>query len=91
MKKIFEKIHLTPKQVLDIFLLALLILFVGQNVQSAEVKFLFFGFELPIFIIIAISFFIGFFTAKAFSMKKEQEKTVLEDKNDQISSFGQKG
>ncbi|HBH85499.1 MAG: hypothetical protein A2X05_17305 [Bacteroidetes bacterium GWE2_41_25] len=82
MKKLFEKINMTPKQVIDIALIALLLLFIGQNVQSATVKFLFFCFEMPLIIIIAISFFIGFFTAKAFSMKKNQDKNVPEDKKD---------
>ena len=82
MKKLFEKINLTPRQVLDIVLIALLLLVIGQNLQNAEVKFLFFGFELPLIIIIAVSFFIGFFTAKAFSKKKWRDEDLSEDKKD---------
>lgn len=73
MKKFIAKINMTPKQVLDIVLIALLIVFIAQNVESTKVRFLFFGFELPLVIVIAVSFFIGFYTAKAFSKKKITE------------------
>ena len=64
---------MTPKQIVDLLLIALLIVFVSQSIESAKVQFLFFGFELPLIVIIAITFFIGFFTAKAFSKKKNNE------------------
>jgi len=42
MKKILDKINLTPRQIIDIVLVILLILFVGQNLELVKVKFLFF-------------------------------------------------
>jgi len=81
MKKFFEKINMTPKQVVDLLLIALLIVFVSQNVESVKVKFLFFGFELPLIVLIAITFFIGFFTSKVFSKKKNNEQKTLEIEN----------
>ena len=80
MKKLFEKINMTPGQVIDIILIALLLLFIGQNLQIARIKFLFFGIEMPLIIIISVSFFIGFYTAKVFSVRKIQDKYVSEDK-----------
>lgn len=59
-------------------LIALLIVFVLQNVESAKVKFLLFGFDLPLIAIIAITFFIGFFTAKAFSRRKSSKTENLD-------------
>ena len=56
--------NITPRQIVDIVLIALLLVFIGQNLESVKVKFLFFGFELPLFILILIVFFIGYYTAK---------------------------
>jgi len=71
---------MTPRQIIDILLLAILIIFVAQNVESVKVRFLFFGFDLPLIVIIAITFFIGFFTSKVFSRKKKnEEKTTKID------------
>ncbi|MFN4198664.1 MAG: LapA family protein [Flavobacterium sp.] len=38
-----------------------------------KVRFLFFGFELPLFILIAIVFFIGYYTAIAFRKRKTED------------------
>jgi len=75
MAKFLEKFNLTPKQVFDILLLTILIIFIGQNVESVKVKFLFFGLEVPLIIIIVISFLIGFYTSKVFSRKKKHNQT----------------
>jgi uncharacterized integral membrane protein len=61
--------NITPRQIVDIVLIALLLVFIGQNLESVKVKFLFFGFELPLFILILIVFFIGYYTAKTFRKK----------------------
>jgi uncharacterized integral membrane protein len=73
MKKILEKYNLTPKQLLYIVLLVLLLVFVGQNVDYVRVKFLFFGFELPLIVIIGGSFLIGFFAAVTFRRKSKAD------------------
>lgn len=72
---------MTAKQVVDILLLALLIIFVVQNVESVKVQFLFFSFELPLIVIIAITFFIGFFTSRTFSKEKKNEQKTPETEN----------
>jgi hypothetical protein len=38
-----------------------------------KVRFLFFGFELPLFILIAIVFFIGYYTAIAFRKRRSED------------------
>ncbi len=70
MKRFFEKTNVTIKQVIDILLITLLIVFIAQNVESVNVKFLFLDFDLPLIVIVAIAFFIGFFTSKVFSKKR---------------------
>ena len=58
--------NISFRQIIDIVLIVLLLIFVGQNLESVKVKFLFFGFELPLVILITSVFFIGFYTAKTF-------------------------
>lgn len=83
MTKLSDKINLTPGMIINIVLIAILLIFVGQNLQDTRVKFLVFGFELPLIIIIAISFILGFFTAKVFSKKPGNESLKeTADKNE---------
>jgi uncharacterized integral membrane protein len=86
MKNIFEKIHLTPKQVINILLIIVVLIFISQNLEMVRVKFLFFRFELPIIILIGLVFFIGFFTAHVFNQNKQKKEerylVEKESKND---------
>jgi uncharacterized integral membrane protein len=61
------------RQIIDIILILLTLIFVGQNLESVMVRFLFIKFNLPLMIIIAFVFFTGFFTAKVFTGKKGEE------------------
>jgi len=54
---------LTTKQYINIGLIILMLVFVAQNVESIRVSFLFFGFELPLIILMAVVFFIGYLVA----------------------------
>lgn len=64
---------LSVKQIIDIVLIVLMLVFAAQNVASVHLKFLFFGFDLPLIILIAFVFFIGYLTALLFRrpIKKE--------------------
>ncbi len=85
MSKILKKINLTPKQVLNIFLIIFLLIFIVQNLEVVKVKFLFFGFDLPLIILIVLIFFSGFFTAHVFNKRNnkrsEEQKEIDFDKN----------
>jgi len=70
---------MTPKQAINIVLLLLMLLFIVQNVDAVKVRFLFFVFDLPLIIIIVLSFFIGFLTSRAFFSKKKKGKKENED------------
>lgn len=60
------------KKGINISMLILLLVFVLQNLDVTKVKFLFFGFELPLIVLIFIVFFMGYFTAVSF--RKEEKK-----------------
>lgn len=57
-------------KIIDVLLVILLLIFVGQNLQIIKVKLLVFAFDLPLAILIAVVFFIGYFTARSFYKKK---------------------
>ena len=80
MKKFFDKFNMTPKQVLYFILLALLIVFIVQNTESVMVKFLFFGFKMPLVIIIVVVFIAGVLTSKVFTKKVKQVKNKIDEK-----------
>ena len=77
---------LTTKQIIDIVLILLMLIFAAQNVSPVKLKFLFFGFDLPLIILVAFTYFVGFFTAKLFKTKKdviEEAKSKEETKSNE--------
>lgn len=54
---------LSTKQYITIVLIILMLIFVAQNVESIRVRFLFFGFESPLIVLLASVFFIGYLVA----------------------------
>ncbi len=74
--------EIKPKVWINIGLVVILLIFVLQNLDTHQVRFLFFRFNLPIFVIILVSFFIGFYTSffkNAFGKKKEDAKEQEEE------------
>lgn len=61
--------QLSKKQMIDISIVVLLIIFALQNFAPVRLKFLFFGFDLPLVILIVLVFFVGFFTSILFKGK----------------------
>ncbi|HLF46282.1 MAG TPA: lipopolysaccharide assembly protein LapA domain-containing protein, partial [Chitinophagaceae bacterium] len=61
--------------IIDIGPIILLFIFIEQNLEKVQVKFLFAGFNLPLVILILIVFFICFYTARSFVKKKEKAKS----------------
>lgn len=76
------------KQIIDIILIIILLVFAGQNVAAVHLKFLFFDFEFPLIIIIAFVFFIGYLTALLFrktdkpKKEKSEKINIMESIND---------
>ncbi|NCB67274.1 MAG: DUF1049 domain-containing protein [Bacteroidia bacterium] len=64
---------LTARQIVDIVLIVLLLIFAGQNVAPVHLNFLMFGFDLPLIILIAFVFFIGYLTAMLFRRSDKQQ------------------
>jgi uncharacterized integral membrane protein len=69
-----KKTNLTARQIINIVLLIILLIFIGQNIESARVKFLFFKFEIPLIILVFIVFFLGFYTSRVFVVTKKKKK-----------------
>ena len=54
---------LTTPQIINIALIVLVLIFIGQNLESIEVRFLFIPFRLPLIVIILGSVLFGYVTA----------------------------
>ncbi len=80
MEKSTSKSRLSLKQIIDIILIILLVVFIVQNADNVKMRFLFFGFDLPLVIIIVITFFIGFLTSIVFLGKKGNEEKDYQGK-----------
>lgn len=63
--------NLTTRQIVDILLIALLIVFIAQNLDTVTVKFLSFGFQLPIIVLIIAVFALGYYTANVFRKRNQ--------------------
>ncbi len=59
------------KQMFNILLITLLLVFILQNLENIRVKLLLFSFEMPLFILIIVSFSIGFFSTKLIYKEKK--------------------
>ncbi|MCK9326331.1 MAG: lipopolysaccharide assembly protein LapA domain-containing protein [Bacteroidales bacterium] len=81
MNKSVEKFRITARQVIDIVLLVVLLIFIVQNLGSTEVKFLFFKFSMPLIVLIILVFLIGLLTSRAFSRKKTPAKEESVEKS----------
>jgi uncharacterized integral membrane protein len=66
--------NLTVKQIIQLSLLVIILIFVMQNLGMVGVRFLFFKFELPLFILIAIMFIAGFYTSRLISSFRDAGK-----------------
>lgn len=66
--------NLTTGQYINIALILLVLVFIGQNLQSVEVKFLFFKPQLPLIIIILGSLLFGYITALIMRKNKKQDE-----------------
>jgi uncharacterized integral membrane protein len=67
------------RMIINIILILLTLIVIGQNLENVRINFLFVKFSLPLMIIIAFSFFTGFFTARVFTRRKSKEKEELPD------------
>lgn len=66
--------NLTTGQYINIALILLVLVFIGQNLQTVEVKFLFFKPELPIIIIILGCLLFGYVTALIMRRERKQDE-----------------
>lgn len=64
---------LTTGQIINIVLILFVIIFIGQNLESIPVKFLFISFNLPLIVIILMCLVIGYLSAILFRKTKKTE------------------
>lgn len=76
--------NLSTKQIINIVLIILMLIFAAQNIGSVRLRFLFFGFDLPLIILIAFVFLIGYVTAKLFRKKTKQPEVPQVNKTEEI-------
>lgn len=62
--------NLSARDIINIILLVLMLVFIAQNWVITKVKFLMFGFEAPLVLLLVIVFLIGYLTARGFKGKK---------------------
>ena len=62
---------LSTGQIINIILILLVIIFIGQNLQTIEVKFLFFNPKLPLIVIILLCLVLGYVSAIFLGKKKK--------------------
>ena len=70
-QKSFDMKNITTRQVINILIIIVMLIFVGQNLEPVEVKFLVFPLTMPKVILITIIFLIGYLVA-VFSRKSSK-------------------
>lgn len=61
-----EKKKTRIKQIFNVFIFVIMLIFALQNLDNIRVSLLFLSFEMPLFVLIIAVFAIGFFTNKLF-------------------------
>lgn len=61
--------NLSARDILNIILLLLTVVFIAQNWVITKVKFLMFGFEAPLVWLLVIVFLIGYLTGRGFKRR----------------------
>lgn len=67
-------------QVVSIILIIFALVFIYQNFGEVSVSLIVWRFEIPLFILLVITFVIGFFTAVAFGKDKIPDEYIVEMK-----------
>lgn len=74
----FSLKNISLSQVISIILIIIALVFIAQNFQGVYITLIVYKFEVPLFILLAITFVIGFFTAIAFGGDKPDTKDAHE-------------
>lgn len=76
----FSLKNISIMQVVSIILIIFALVFIYQNFENVRVSLVIWQFEIPLFILLVITFVIGFFTAVAFGKDKIPDEYVVEMK-----------
>lgn len=76
----FSLKNISFMQVVSIILIIFALVFIYQNFGEVPVSLIIWKFKIPLFILLVITFVIGFFTAVAFGKDKIPDEYVVEMK-----------
>ena len=75
----FSLKNISLSQIISIILIILALLFITQNFQNTEITIVIWRFQVPLFVLLAVTFMIGFYTAVVFGKDRvsptDQETT----------------
>jgi len=69
-KPVTTKKNVNAKQIINAFVIVIVVIFALQNLENIRVKLLFLSFEMPLFALIIIALVLGFVTAIIFRREK---------------------
>jgi len=76
--------NLTTKQIINIILIILLVIFIMLNLETAKVSLIFISFDMPLVVLITFVFFIGYFVGKTFTKKDCKDKKKEPEKIEEV-------
>lgn len=74
----FSLKNITVMQVISVILIIFALVFIYQNFGEVPVSLIIWKFDIPLFILLALTFILGFFTAVAFGKDKIPPEYVVE-------------
>jgi uncharacterized integral membrane protein len=75
---------LTTKQIINIILIILLVVFIMLNLEAVKVSLIFISFDMPLVVLITFVFFIGYFIGKTFTKKDCKDKKKEPEKIEEV-------
>jgi uncharacterized integral membrane protein len=75
---------LTTKQIINIILIILLVIFIMLNLEAVKVSLIFISFDMPLVVLITFVFFIGYFVGKTFTKKDCKDKKKEPEKIEEV-------
>lgn len=76
----FSLRNISIMQIISIILIIFALIFIYQNFEKVPVSLVIWKFDIPLFILLVITFVIGFFTSVAFGQDKIPADKIIEMK-----------
>lgn len=76
----FSLKNISIMQIISVVLIIFALIFIYQNFENVTISLIVWKFEIPLFILLVITFVIGFFTSVAFGQDKIPADKIIEMK-----------